>query len=115
MSRLSDLYKAIETLRNVLTHSSSMDKKKMLDRINKALNMGWTVEIVKWKMRMDKQDIEPHHGKHKEGGPAGGHGRMGDGDRQAGVWTVWAERGGNKGCGRKAKKKKTLLEYDETN
>lgn len=31
----------------VLTHSSTMDKKKMLDRINKALNMGWTVEIVK--------------------------------------------------------------------
>ena len=31
----------------VLTHSSTMDKKKMLDKINKALNMGWTVEIVK--------------------------------------------------------------------
>lgn len=31
----------------VHTHSSTMDKKKMLDRINKALNMGWTVEIVK--------------------------------------------------------------------
>ncbi len=47
MSRLSDLYKAMETLRNVLTHSSTMDKKKMLDKINKALDMGWTVEIVK--------------------------------------------------------------------
>ncbi|MBR4645779.1 MAG: hypothetical protein IKO75_01505 [Bacteroidales bacterium] len=31
----------------VHTHSSTMDKKKMLDRINKALDMGWTVEIVK--------------------------------------------------------------------
>ena len=31
----------------VLTHSSTMDKKKMLDKINKALNMGWTVEIVR--------------------------------------------------------------------
>lgn len=31
----------------VHTHSSTMDKKKILDRINKALNMGWTVEIVK--------------------------------------------------------------------
>ena len=31
----------------VHTHSSTLDKKKMLDRINKALNMGWTVEIVK--------------------------------------------------------------------
>ena len=30
----------------VHTHSSTMDKKKMLDRINKALNMGWTVKIV---------------------------------------------------------------------
>ena len=30
----------------VHTHSSTMDKKKMLDRINKALNMGWTVEII---------------------------------------------------------------------
>lgn len=28
MSRLSDLYKALETLRNLLTHSSIMDKKK---------------------------------------------------------------------------------------
>ena len=34
---------------------------------------------------MDNQDIEPHHGKHKESEPAGGHGRVGDGDRQAGV------------------------------
>ena len=47
MSRLSDLYKALETLRNLLTHSSTIDKKKMLDRINKAFDMGWTVEIVK--------------------------------------------------------------------
>jgi hypothetical protein len=31
----------------VLTHSSTMDKKKMLDKINKALNMGWRIEIVK--------------------------------------------------------------------
>ena len=30
----------------VLTHSSTKDKKKMLDKINKALNMGWRVEIV---------------------------------------------------------------------
>lgn len=34
---------------------------------------------------MDNQDIEPHHGKHKEGGPTGRRGRVGDGDRQAGV------------------------------
>ena len=31
----------------VLTHSSTMDKKKMLDKINKALKMGWRIEIVK--------------------------------------------------------------------
>ena len=31
----------------VLTHSSTKDKKKMLDKINKALNMGWKIEIVK--------------------------------------------------------------------
>lgn len=31
----------------VLTHSSTKDKKKMLDRINQMLNMGWTIEIVK--------------------------------------------------------------------
>ncbi len=31
----------------VLTHSSTKDKKKMLDKINKALNMGWELEIVK--------------------------------------------------------------------
>ena len=31
----------------VLTHSSTKDKKKMLDKINKALNMGWRIEIVK--------------------------------------------------------------------
>ena len=30
----------------VLTHSSTKDKKKMLDKINEALHMGWTVEIV---------------------------------------------------------------------
>lgn len=32
-------------------------------------------------MRMNKQDLEPHHGMYKEGRPASGHGRMGDGDR----------------------------------
>ena len=32
----------------VLTHSSTKDKKKMLDKINKALKMGWRIEIVKW-------------------------------------------------------------------
>ena len=31
----------------VLTHSSTKDKKKMLDKISKALNMGWRIEIVK--------------------------------------------------------------------
>ena len=31
----------------VLTHSSTKDKKKMLDKINDALKMGWTIEIVK--------------------------------------------------------------------
>lgn len=31
---------------------------------------------------MNKQDLEPHHGIHKEGGPAGGHGRVGGGDRR---------------------------------
>lgn len=31
----------------VLTHSSTKDKKKMLDKINSALNMGWQIEIVK--------------------------------------------------------------------
>ncbi len=31
----------------VLTHSSTKDKKKMLDKINSALNMGWDVEIIK--------------------------------------------------------------------
>lgn len=31
----------------VLTHSSTNDKKKLLDEINTALNMGWTIEIVK--------------------------------------------------------------------
>jgi len=31
----------------VLTHSSTKDKKKMLDRINKALKIGWRIEIVK--------------------------------------------------------------------
>ena len=31
----------------VLTHSSTKDKKKMLDEISEALNMGWNVEIVK--------------------------------------------------------------------
>ena len=30
----------------VLTHSSTKDKKKMLDKINKALKMGWRIEIV---------------------------------------------------------------------
>ena len=31
----------------VLTHSSTKDKKKILDKINAALKMGWKVEIVK--------------------------------------------------------------------
>ena len=31
----------------VITHSSTKEKKKMLDRINESLNMGWTIEIVK--------------------------------------------------------------------
>ena len=31
----------------VLTHSSTKDKKKILDKINTALKMGWKVEIVK--------------------------------------------------------------------
>lgn len=31
----------------VLTHSSTKDKKKMLDKINTALKIGWKVEIVK--------------------------------------------------------------------
>ena len=31
----------------VLTHSSTKDKKKMLDKINKALKIGWRIEIVK--------------------------------------------------------------------
>ena len=31
----------------VLTHSSTKDKKKILDKINTALNMGWQIEIVK--------------------------------------------------------------------
>ena len=31
----------------VLTHSSTKDKKKMLEKINSALNMGWQIEIVK--------------------------------------------------------------------
>ena len=30
----------------VLTHSSTKDKKKMLDRISSALNMNWKIEIV---------------------------------------------------------------------
>lgn len=30
----------------VLTHSNTKDKKKMLDKISNALNLGWTVEIV---------------------------------------------------------------------
>jgi hypothetical protein len=31
----------------VLTHSSTKDKKKILDKINTALKMGWKVDIVK--------------------------------------------------------------------
>ena len=31
----------------VLTHSSTKDKKKMLEKINTALKMGWKVDIVK--------------------------------------------------------------------
>lgn len=30
----------------VLTHSSTKDKKKMLDRVSAALNLGWKVEII---------------------------------------------------------------------
>ena len=33
--------------RYVLTHSSTKDKKKILDKINTSLKMGWKVEIVK--------------------------------------------------------------------
>jgi hypothetical protein len=31
----------------VLTHSSTKEKKKMLEKVNKALNMGWKIDIVK--------------------------------------------------------------------
>ena len=31
----------------VLTHSSTKDKKKMLDKISEVLNLGWMVEIIK--------------------------------------------------------------------
>ena len=31
----------------VITHSSTKDKKKMLDKINESLNLGWKIEIVK--------------------------------------------------------------------
>ena len=31
----------------VLTHSSTKDKKKILDKISQALNLDWKVEIVK--------------------------------------------------------------------
>lgn len=31
----------------VITHTSTIDKKKQLDKISKALNLGWRVEIVK--------------------------------------------------------------------
>lgn len=31
----------------VQTHSNTKDKKKMLDKISKALNLGWKVEIIK--------------------------------------------------------------------
>lgn len=31
----------------VLTHSNTQDKKKILDKVSKALNLGWRVEIVK--------------------------------------------------------------------
>lgn len=31
----------------VLTHSSTKDKKKLLDRINDALQIGWNIEIIK--------------------------------------------------------------------
>lgn len=31
----------------VLTHSSTKDKKKILDKINSVFNMGWYVEIIK--------------------------------------------------------------------
>jgi hypothetical protein len=31
----------------VITHTSTIDKKKLLDAISKALNLGWSVEIVK--------------------------------------------------------------------
>ena len=31
----------------VITHTSTIDKKKQLDIISKALNLGWRIEIVK--------------------------------------------------------------------
>lgn len=51
MSRLSDLYKALETLRNE-SLSLNEDFERQVSEleeniINKALKMGWTVEIVK--------------------------------------------------------------------
>ncbi|MDY6327366.1 MAG: hypothetical protein SPL42_02590 [Bacteroidales bacterium] len=51
MSRLSDLYKAMETLRKEgLSLNEDLERQvSELEEniINKALNMGWTVEIVK--------------------------------------------------------------------
>lgn len=51
MSRLSDLYKAMETLRKEgLSLNEDLERQvSELEEniINKALKMGWTVEIVK--------------------------------------------------------------------
>jgi hypothetical protein len=52
-------------------------------------------------MRINKQDLEPHHGMREEGEPAGGHGRAGGGDRLPRIQVVRAElrRGTGGGSG----------------
>jgi len=52
-------------------------------------------------MRINKQDIEPHHGKHQEGGSTIRHERVGGGDRPSRLQAVWAElrRGAGGGSG----------------